>query len=379
MPTPNMGMTLPTDHGSSAVWGSLLNSALTNQVDAHDHSIGKGVQISQLGIALTGDLSFSSHALTNALALDLAPTNPSNVTGYAAALFADSTSNSGDLVYRSPGGTNVRITNGGSLNFSVTGGIGGDYTAVGALASFVDSSDSYVFQQQIGSAVRQYARMASADIDLYEYKAQPAAGVPTNRVRLASPAALGASYTVTWPGAVPGGTVGVQMSSAGVLSVSNTFASALVAPDFKNNADLIMQVDQAMAAPNANTRGTSAGEGQYKIVLSGGTGVNGLAVFPVPFLVGHKITAWTLYLKKLTDNTNTIAAQLHSWTPSTNSFVDQSAQTNSGNAPGFITLGQTGLALTIVAGTRYAVSVGMSAGAGTTDEVFFLEVNYQRP
>jgi hypothetical protein len=89
---------------------------------------------------------------------------------------------------------------------------------------FDDASDAYWFQQQLGSSVRQYARMRCGDIDLYEYKAQPAAGVPTFRVRLASPTALAANYVLTFPGALPASTLAVQVDNTGALSFSNTFS-----------------------------------------------------------------------------------------------------------------------------------------------------------
>lgn len=171
-------------------------------------------------VLVNADLPMSGNALLNAKYLTLQNEAASPVSSPVNRV----TTFGGDLWYVSPSGA-VQITLGATLNAASVGGIGGDYTAVGALASFDDLSDAYWFQQQVGASVRQYARIRSGDLELFEYKAAPAAGVPTNRVRLASPASLAASYQVTFPAAVPATTVALQMSNAGVLTASNTFAS----------------------------------------------------------------------------------------------------------------------------------------------------------
>lgn len=223
--TPNMSMVLPDDHGSLEVWGAIINTALGIINDQHDHTPGKGVKIPAAALNINGDVSWSSggvsHSLTDVSAVDFTAVAAGAVTAFAGALFLSSVD--GNLYWRTTLGTNVQMTNGPALNVAAfAGAIGGDYSSVGALELFDDATDSYWFQQQLGGGVRQYARMRSADVDLYEYKAQPTAGVPTNRVRLASPASLGASYTVTWPAATPGSTLIMQMSAAGVLTASNT-------------------------------------------------------------------------------------------------------------------------------------------------------------
>ena len=213
--TPNMSMVLPTDHDTTDTWGAVLNTALTLN-DAHDHSAGKGVRITQAGIGLTGDLSFAVHALTNALALDMTPSSAAAVAAYSSALFTNSADN--NLYFRNSTGTNVQITAGGALNIASSGGFGGDYVSVGALADFVDANDTYHFYQQLGGGVRQFARMAAADYDLYEYKANPSVGVPTNRVRLKSPAALAASYDLTWLTALPSSNMIIGIDNAGAIT-----------------------------------------------------------------------------------------------------------------------------------------------------------------
>lgn len=174
-------------------------------------------------VLVNSDVSVNGNALLNAKYLTLQNEGVSPVSAPVNRV----TTFGGDLWYVSPAGA-VQITAGAALNAASVGGIGGDYTTVGALASFDDLSDAYWFQQQSGAGVRQYARVRSGDLELFEYKAAPTAGpIPTTRVRLASPASLAASYQVTFPAAVPSTQLAVQMTSAGTLVANNTFPNAI--------------------------------------------------------------------------------------------------------------------------------------------------------
>src|SRR5262245_41806967 len=243
-----MNLTEPTDHGSADIWGSMVNSAF-DLIDAHDHTAGKGVKVPSAGLKINADVSWSfsgtNYAITDMKILDFTPVTAASISAYSSALFANS-SDSNNLYFRNSGGTNVQITSGSTLNISIAGAIGGDYQSVGALLDFDDASDTYRLRQQVGAAVRQFAKASMADLNLFEYKAQPAAGVPANSVTLKSPAALAGSYSLTMLAALPGATNLLQCSSAGILTASNTVGNAITcsstvsATDYKLTADTTM-------------------------------------------------------------------------------------------------------------------------------------------
>lgn len=237
MSTPNMGLVLPVDHGSADTWDVILDTAF-GLIDAHDHTPGKGVLIATAALKIDADVSWAfggtSRAITDLRAIDFSPQPVAGMTALAGAFFlSDGTGglSANELYYRTTASANVKVTSGAALNVAgFTGGIGGDYSSVGALEIFDDATDSYWFQQQVGASVRQYARMRSGDLDLYEYKAHPAAGpVPTNRVRLKSPAALAASYDLTWLAALPGSAQLMVVDNAGLVTASNTVANLITA------------------------------------------------------------------------------------------------------------------------------------------------------
>ncbi len=397
-PTSNMSLVKPTELGDSGVWASLLD-AMFDLIDAHDHSTGKGVKISMLnGVTVAADIPWNSggtfYAITGLKAIDFQPRPQSEMTSFAGALFVDSANN--ELSYRTTGGAIIRFTNGSTFNFAAVGAIGGDYTAVGALVDFVDANDIYRFRQQLGGGVQQYARLDCGGVDLFEFKANPTAGVPANRVRLSSPAALAGSYEVTWPATLPVTKGLLAVDSAGVLTTTPTLPAST----------RLMQIDSAgsvTTAPATWPAGLPTSKGIVQVDSSGQVFVSG-AVWPLtvasgvavtgsesvslaagqaatwqlstfitgvqfylPIPVGSTITAWTMVVKKLSA-AGTVTAKLWDATITSAGFaspVQIGATQSVSGTPGDTTLGQSGLSSTAVAGHVYFIAV---VGGGTAGD-----------
>jgi hypothetical protein len=226
-----MGLALPTEDGSAGTWDTILNAALGatgDGIDGHDHTTGKGVKIPSGALNINADVSWASggsnFSLTDVKALDFAEVAAADVVALSSAIFVSSADH--NLYFRNSLGVNVKIIDGSTLNVSITGGIGGDYASISALVDYDDASDSYRFRQQISTLVRQFAKLQSADVALYEYKAAGTTPVPANAVTLKSPTALAAPYSITMPAAVPAVAHLVAMSSAGALSVTGDMQMA---------------------------------------------------------------------------------------------------------------------------------------------------------
>lgn len=374
--TANMSLVYPADHTETDTWGPILNT-LFGVIDEHDHSVGKGVKVPSGGLKINADVSWSfggtQYAITDMKALDFTPVAASGITSYSSALFVNS-SDSNNLYFRNSGGTNVKITDGGTLNISIVGGIGGDYQTVGALFSFDDATDSYWAQQQ--GSPRPWARLRVGDVDIYE----TAASI-SNRVRLKSPSALAASYDITWLAALPASTMPLQVSNAGVLSASNTFAGELTAPDFNYTTaqNLILPASMAEDRLGTHTKSTGASSGAMNRFLIAAS-ANPL-VWPLPTRVGDRITGYTLYVRKRTDNTNTIASRIFYTTSSNGIETGGSAGTSSAaNAPGYVTLTESTTLDHTAADIQFYLV--FTPGGGVTpnaDEVFHVSLNLTRP
>jgi hypothetical protein len=303
--TPNMNLEVPTEDGSANVWDTILNLVFGitgDGIDGHDHTTGKGVPIPSAALRINADVACAydgdSYALTALKAVDFTPHAPADVAGYAAALFVSSADN--NLYFRTTGGVNVKIIDGVTLNVSIVGGIGGDYASVEALLDYDDATDTYRARQELDTGVRQYGKMAHADLLLYEYDAAGDATVPANAVTIKSPDALAAPYAITFPAAVPAAATVVMMSTAGVLSVPQADVSlpsgchvVLSGTGRYKHGDLTFpQTPQVAFGSGAVTYSTSmTGVGDYGVGIATGT-----ALFRIEgLIIGQRIKTVTIF------------------------------------------------------------------------------------
>lgn len=381
----SMGLVKPTNHGSADVWDVIL-STLFDLVEEHDHTTGKGVKIPSAALRVNADVpwsdSGSSYAITGAKAFDFTPSAPAGMASYAGALFlSDGTSGTtaNELYWRTTGGTNVQLTSGASLNVTAfVGGIGGDYSSISALVDYDDASDTYRFRQQTSAGVRQFAKMSAADVRLFEYFAAGASPVPSNSVTLKSPAALAASYSVTWPAAVPGAAAFLQMSTAGVLSASNTIAQSVTATDFRHTTAQTLLVHGSAAQVGNGVGHARINSGGYSPGFTTAA-TTARIQYPVQIQAGCVITGYKVFANKSTSSATTLFANIsHTQGTTGTSVTDGSGSSNAGNAPGSITLSETGLSVTVAANQAYFVEVSPSGG-GTADLLYHVEITFTRP
>ena len=270
MSTPNMGLVLPTDHGSSDVWDTILD-AVFSLIDAHDHTTGKGVPIPSAALGINADVSWAGFALTAAKGFGFTEQASTSITSYSDLLYVDSTTH--NLMFRNSSGVNVQITAGNTLNVSIVGGIGGDYASVGALLSFDDATKRYLLQSE--GTPRPWSGLATADIDLYE----KAASI-IQKVTLKSPSSLAASYNWIFPTALPAATAPVVVSSAGQLSTQSGLlinrqvftANGTYTPTAGTRAILVRMVG------GGGGGGGAAGSGATGHAAAGGGGASGAYV-----------------------------------------------------------------------------------------------------
>lgn len=345
-----MLLVLPTDHGSADIWDTIFDTSY-QLIDAHDHTTGKGVKVPVAALTINADVSWSSsgtsHAITDLNAVDFKAVAAAAVVGLAGALWLNGVDS--NLYWRTVGGTNVQLTAGNALNVAAfAGGIGGDYSAVGALELFDDATDSYWFQQQPGGGVRQYARMRSADVDLYEYKANPATGVPTNRVRLASPTSLAASYALTMPPTLPSGTntVTLRVDSSGVVTASGS-------PTYYSSGLAVL----------------NSGSGTLTYTEIGTTlTTSAIIILPLTTHVGDSLSLWFIFINKQSTGGTTLAAQMWDLNMATGSAVAVGTiSSNSATGPAIITLSNTGLSAIAQTNHSYSLKLTVTGIGGAGD------------
>jgi hypothetical protein len=99
-------------------------------------------------------------------------------------------------------------------------------------------------------------------------------------------------------------------------------------------------------------------------------------VYPVPVPIGNEILSWSLGMRKNSDATRTITAELSRSDPAGSGGSGATvgvAQTNSTNAPGYITIGQSGLTHPVIGPGGYRVK----AKSPLTGTNAIVDVSYQ--
>src|SRR4051794_31473857 len=115
MPTPYMGLGLPTPGPNSAVpdWGNLLNTAFSI-IDTHDHTAGHGSPVPSAALNINADLSWNGFNLTQARTLRLQQQSAApSLASDAGCLYLTS---AGDLWWNNGAGQHVQITSGAALS-----------------------------------------------------------------------------------------------------------------------------------------------------------------------------------------------------------------------------------------------------------------------
>lgn len=405
-PSANMALITPVEDSSTDAgdWDRLLNDCF-ELIDLHDHSSGKGVRVPTSGLNINAALEMNSNRLTEIAGLAMDNLGAVLTSG-ARELFVSS----GNLYYRNNSGQNVRLTSGATIDVSSVQGIGGDYASVGAEVAYVDADDTYTFKQEVASAVRQWARGAMGGVDLYEYLAAGDVTIISNRVRLQSPATLAASYAITFPAALPGSTLLMQLSSAGAITASNTIANAVSMSSTLGVTGLITATGGLTAAANQHVTVSGTGELKHgdrvlQIPLTSGvnnataswdfySSVAGAAVvwatptagssddlvFSIPLKVGDRIKEVRARVQDTTGGF-TISMFVHKWS-GTNMLAGGSqvgaTQTSAGDGS-VQSLALTGLTETVASMTFYAVALRNNGATVTTHRIAGLEVTYDRP
>lgn len=214
MSTPNMGLFESTPLVTTGpLWAQNIEDSLL-LVDAHDHSAGKGLQVTPAGLNINSELSFNSQVASNLFSAKFISQGAALPGSNVRTLY----SVGADLYFNNGSGTPIQITSGGAVNVSGVGGITGLGSTTAALTYF-DFIKTFVFTQDSGIT----ASVDHGPLTIREniFGAQG--------ITLQSPAALAASYSITLLPTLPVTTQPLRISPTGVLTAAPLDSSMLAA------------------------------------------------------------------------------------------------------------------------------------------------------
>jgi hypothetical protein len=365
-----MGLVLPTRGApGSGAWGDTIDANYVRE-DAHDHTIGKGLPITSAALNVNADIPFSSlYAPTQLHRVQFSSVTALSSGAQNKSIFVNSSDN--ELYWRSNAGNNVKLTAGSALNVAAfAGGIGGDYVSVGAVEAFDDANKRYTFKDGAGN----WARIAAGELRAY-----PTGGTTAFYVGHAAPGGMAASYTLTYPTAVPGSTVLAQVDNTGAVTFSNTVVNDATMAVNKNvilsGTGLVKHGTKTLSIPGSAFQ---AGSGVAFSYGSSGLIWNGAdATAPIVLPVGARILAVRLYIIDSATGPTKLRNDFNSLT-STGSGVGIASSSVSSGAGTQQTLTNSGLTTVVASTTSYFIVATRTTGAASV-EVFMAEVDYDQP
>jgi hypothetical protein len=349
MPTlPNMGLITPTLGGDSGTWDDKVNACFA-LIDAHDHTSGKGTAVPVAGLDIDDDIAMGGNAVTGLASLGFNAVTA--LTTGSKRLFVSAADN--ELYWRTNAGTNVKLTDGSSINTTLVGGIVGDYSTAGAQVSYDSVNAIYTFKDH-ATPSKKWAKLASGPIRIYEFGTTESV-----YVELDVATALAANYTITLPAALPARTSALTITAAGIVAFDDSTRTMVV---------------PGVMGSDINASHTKIATG-YLILAS-----SNIIYYPIPLAVGDQLIGFTIHCDKETAGTDTITARAAKflYTDVTETLLG-SGVSSSANAPGKITLTETlAAADTIAAGTQYYVKFTPGGATAALHRVFHLEIAYKR-
>lgn len=159
MPTTNMSLNEPSV-GTTAgpTWATEVNENFTT-IDQHDHTSGKGVQLTPSALNINSDLEFNGNAATELKRLTIDSSATGSGTNYSVY------QSGGNLYWYNGSGQAVQITNGANVKTT-----GGSIDGMGGTDAAVDyGSGIYKFEFDSTKTPFAGAKMSHADINLYKY------------------------------------------------------------------------------------------------------------------------------------------------------------------------------------------------------------------
>lgn len=282
MTTPNMNLTLPVvSQTPGPTWASDINADLS-VIDEHNHTSGKGALVPVAGLDIDSDLSLATHALTNVAKVAL-------LDQASVASLRSIYAKSGDLYWRSGGGSEVRLTVGGAIDVSSVGGITGMIPSCSVV--YDPSANTYTFRDDsanfatLVSAAIKFGSVGSTLLGGGNFATQFPSALP---VAASSPITFGSflvgtvssgSSVLSYVNAANGITRPMQAAVGEQIQTSNTSLSVSsgTPTDLSNSISITTTGRPVVLGIN------SSGTGACIEILCGGTGgvVGGQVYFDV--------------------------------------------------------------------------------------------------
>jgi len=238
-------------------WATETNSNWES-IDAHDHTSGKGVQLTPSSLNINADIEFNQNSATELKSVVLDNTVHGSASGDTnVSLYAYD----GNLYYRNASGVGVKITSGSAVSTT-----GGSISGMSTNAEVLFSSNSYAFKFDKTLSDPGMAKMSFADIDLYKYDASGSA----------------AKVALKFLGSGTSAALTVPDETGTLLSTATNFAGTINIATSSSNAPIILKPNGSghVTIGNGGATGKLTSNGAYDLILdtNGGSTSSSIAI-----------------------------------------------------------------------------------------------------
>ena len=259
MTTSNMSLNEPSVGVTAGPTWATETNANWELLDAHDHTSGKGVQLTPSALNINSDMEFNQNSATelkNAVLDNDIHASSSGDTNYSVYSYG------ANLYWRNGSGTAVQITNGASLN-STGGAITSPTTNSQVLFSSAGNSYAFKYDKTQTDGI---AKMIHSDLQLYFYNSGSATTRSVNLKYLGSGTG---SNTLTVPD-----------ETGTLLSTATSFAGAINIATSSTNYPINLKPNGTghVVIGNAGATGKLTSNGAYDLVLDTNSGTNSSSI-----------------------------------------------------------------------------------------------------
>ena len=259
MTTSNMSLNEPSVGVTAGPTWATETNANWELLDAHDHTSGKGVQLTPSALNINSDMEFNQNSATelkNAVLDNDIHASSSGDTNYSVYSYG------ANLYWRNGSGTAVQITNGASLN-STGGAITSPTTNSQVLFSSVNNSYTFKYDKTQTDGI---AKMIHSDLQLYFYNSGSATTRSVNLKYLGSGTG---SNTLTVPD-----------ETGTLLSTATSFAGAINIATSSTNYPINLKPNGTghVVIGNTGATGKLTSNGAYDLVLDTNSGTNSSSI-----------------------------------------------------------------------------------------------------
>lgn len=260
-------------------WATEVNENFTT-IDQHDHTSGKGVQLTTSALNINADLEFNGNAATELKRLTIDSSATGSGTNYSVY------QSGGNLFWYNGSGQAVQITDGSAVKTT-----GGSISGMSSDAAVQFSVNAYVFKWDTTTSPQSVAKISCSDISIYNFSNY-------NDLVTLKYTGSGASSELTLPDET-GTLLSTATSFAGAINIDATGGSGSITVDAATSVSIEADTTITLDAATDINLDSDSGVINFK---DGGTAIGKISNSSSDLVIENEVDAKDIIFKQYDGN-----------------------------------------------------------------------------